>query len=166
MLLTESEEEVREIRQQLRDALEALREPTLRGFLENPAVSAYKRADALVEVFDKGGMNRRLTMFMKLVELKGRMRYLEEIVEEFETLARQRLGEQVVVAESAYPLDDEEREALVDVLGRRVGKRVILREKVVPELMAGLRLKMGDLVMDASARMRLEALERELVRED
>jgi len=101
-----------------------------------------------------------------LVELKGRMRYLEEIVEEFETLARQRLGEQVVVAESAYPLDDEEREALVDVLGRRVGKRVILREKVVPELMAGLRLKMGDLVMDASAKMRLEALERELVRED
>ncbi len=162
ILLLRTEEEVREVRQQLRDVREALAEPSLREFIENPAISTHRKERALLEVLEAAGVNETLAQFLRLVALKGRLTHIDEIVDEFEALARERLGEKVVYVESAYPLTQDERDALVAALEGRLKKRVILRETVDPQLIAGVKIRIGDTVSDGSLNRVLEAMQEEL----
>ena len=162
ILLLRSEEEVREVRQQLRDVREALADPSLREFLENPAISSHRKQRALLEVLEAAGVNKTLAQFLRLVALKGRLAYIDEIVDEFEALAREHLGEKVVYVESAYPLTQDERDALTAALEEKLKKRVILRETVNPNLIAGVRIRIGDTVSDGSLNRALQTMQEEL----
>jgi len=160
--LLRTEEEVREVRQQLRDIKQALADPRLREFLENPAISAHKKEKALVSVLEDAGANHMLAQFLRLVAAKGRLPFLDEIMEEFEFLARQRLGEKLVYVETAHPLTQKERDDLLAVLQKQLKKRIILRESVEPQLIAGLRLKIDDKVIDSSVVRMLALMEEQM----
>jgi F-type H+-transporting ATPase subunit delta len=63
-----------------------------------------------------------------------------------------------VTITAAAPLTDSQRASLTAVLHRRTGATVELRELVDPTVLAGLVIRMGDRVIDASARGTLESL--------
>lgn len=160
--LLRTEPEVREVRQQLRDIREALSTPALREFIENPAISTHRKEKALFEVLKDKGVNSTLTQFLRLVAAKGRLSFLNEIVEEFELLARQRLGEKLVYVETARPLSQQERDSLISTLQAKLGRCIILRESINPQLLAGIRLKIDDKVIDATILKMLDIMREEM----
>src|SRR5439155_9121258 len=62
----------------------------------------------------------------------------------------------VVEARTAVELDDERKEKLAGALSRLAGKRVDLEVVVDPEVVGGVRARMGDEIIDGTVRRRLE----------
>jgi len=164
LLALSGEDEIREVRQQLRDLLAILSKEPFSSFLLNPAVSSHKKELMIYQSLKDSPLNRRLLNFLRLVALKGRIGFLDEIAEEFEHLARARLGEQMVFVESVYPLTEAERQRLTDALKKRYNKSIILRETLNKDLIAGIRIKANGEVIDGTFKRRLEMLKREMVK--
>jgi F-type H+-transporting ATPase subunit delta len=94
----------------------------------------------------------------RLLVRKGRTSLAGDIEDQFKQLVEEREGISRVVARTAVPLNESEREALVSRLQQQTGRRVILDTVVDPELLGGVVVQMGDRLIDASTRARLEAL--------
>jgi F-type H+-transporting ATPase subunit delta len=62
------------------------------------------------------------------------------------------------IIESATPLDLEERSRAADSLSAQYGKQLTYEYKVTPELIGGLRVQVGNDVLDGSVKGRLDRL--------
>lgn len=72
-------------------------------------------------------------------------------------------GWRVAHVHSAVPIDDAQRDELSGALGRLAGVPVELQVTIVPELIGGAIVQIGNLRVDSSARGRLDRLREELV---
>lgn len=66
-------------------------------------------------------------------------------------------------ASTVVPLTPVQRSRLTGALSRITGRRVVLAERVEPEVLAGVRVQVGDRLIDGSAAGRLERMREELV---
>jgi F-type H+-transporting ATPase subunit delta len=76
---------------------------------------------------------------------------------------RQERNEVEGVVESARPLADADLRTLATQLGTTLGKTVILKNKIVPELIGGARVVAGNRMIDWSVQGRMEALRRRML---
>ncbi|HHX41110.1 MAG TPA: ATP synthase F1 subunit delta, partial [Armatimonadetes bacterium] len=90
-----------------------------------------------------------LRMLELLVE-KRRSEVLPHLHSLYVELANDYRGVAPATVVSAMPLTPDEEEALVSQLGAMTGKRVVLRTEVRPELIGGLRVTVGDTVIDGT----------------
>ena len=99
----------------------------------------------------------------RLLVRKGRTALARPIADAFSQMVEEREGVARVRAVTAVPLTDAEAQALAERLQSQMGRRVILETHVDPRLLGGLRLQVGDKLIDASTRARLEGLRDALV---
>ena len=81
------------------------------------------------------------------------------ILKEFQRLIRFEIEKHHAVIESATKLDDSTKKQLVSNLKAKYGKDTTTEFKVSPELLGGVRVKIGSDVFDSSVRERLNRLE-------
>src|SRR5215204_2786054 len=108
-------------------------------------------ADALAE-------NRELQHFLELLTEKHRMPVLFRIRRNFDALwakENKRLG---VTVTSAVELDPEIAERIGSEIEKQTGNRVELQRRVDPDILGGLVVQVGNMVLDTSIRNRLEKL--------
>lgn len=84
------------------------------------------------------------------------------ILKEYQHLIRLEVAKHHAVIESATPLDKKTSDQLVSNLQAKYGKDLTTEFKVSPELLGGLRIKIGSDVFDGSVRERLARLETQL----
>lgn len=84
------------------------------------------------------------------------------ILENFARLLRGEFERQNAVVESATPISDDMRFQLKAGLAKKYGRELALQFQVVPELLGGIRVKVGSDVWDGSVKARLEALKNQL----
>lgn len=85
------------------------------------------------------------------------------ILKEFQRLVRLEVAKHHAVIESAVELDDDMTKQLTSSLKAKYGKDLSTEFKVSPELLGGLRIRVGSDVIDGSVRERLNSLEKELL---
>ena len=95
-----------------------------------------------------------------VIEQKPRM-YLG-ILKEYHRLVRMETAKHHAVIESAVVLDTPTSSLLISDLRSRYGADLTTEFKVVPELLAGIRMKIGSDVFDNSVRERLARLQTQL----
>jgi len=61
---------------------------------------------------------------------------------------------------SAIELDEATTESLGKAIGERTGRRVVLATRVDPDILGGIVVRVGNSILDASIRNRLEQLRR------
>jgi F-type H+-transporting ATPase subunit delta len=156
-------DEVDEIHDQLgefADALDKNRE--LQMFFFSPYFSADEKKDGIDKVIDGG--NEHFVNFLKLVAERHRVPAIFRIRREYDAMWREENKLLEVRVTSAKPLDEE----LVKSIGQRIedqtGRRIDLDANVDPDVIGGLVLRVGNMVMDASVRGRLERLRKEVAR--
>lgn len=105
-------------------------------------------------------------------KIKANARYVAEkkpgaflaIIKEYHRLIRLELEKRHAVIESVAPLDDKTAGQLTASLRAKYGGDLTLEFRVSPDLIGGLRIKVGSDVWDGSLRGRLAQLEQNLVK--
>ena len=156
-------DEVDEVHDQLGEFADALdRSRELQMFFFSPYFSSEEKKDGIDKIVQGG--NERFVNFLKLVAERHRVPVIFRMRREFDALWREENRMLEVRLTSARPLDDE----LVGSIGRRIeeqtGQQIDLDANVDPDVIGGLVLRVGDVVMDASVRGRLERLRKEVAR--
>lgn len=88
----------------------------------------------------------------------GRLELVPHIREMFDELKREHEGVLEAKIISAQPVDDEQIKPLLSALERKYGRKVSAQVEVDPELIGGARILVGDKVIDATVRGRLDAM--------
>ena len=135
--------------------------PEVEGVLENTRIAT----DAKLALIESAliDVSPQALNLARLIVRKGRTRLAPEIATEFARLSDESQGISHAIAVTAVPLSEAERVALVDRLQAQTGKRILLETEVDPSLIGGLRLQIGDKMVDGSTRARLSALRENLV---
>ena len=87
---------------------------------------------------------------------------IDGALEEFQGLAAEANDEKIATVHTARDLDDSERERLVAALSRQYDRTVHLQVVVDPSVIGGLRVEIGDDVIDGTVTSRLEDAQRRL----
>ena len=88
----------------------------------------------------------------------GRLAALPEIAAQYHALVNARSGTSDATIESAFAIDDGQLAAVKTAMERRFGRKLDASVVVVPELIGGVRVVVGDEVLDTSIRARLEQM--------
>lgn len=101
--------------------------------------------------------------FLHLLISKRRLPVVPMILKWFESAHMEDQGLCEVIAESAHPLEADYIERLSRQLKQRIKREVRCTNTVNPKLLGGVRLRVGDHVMDATLRGRLDQLRQQLM---
>ena len=147
------------LREQLAQFVDALNENReLAVFFFSPYFSIPERQDALGRVLV--GADPIFVNFLELLIEKHRMPVIFRIRQAFEQLWEEENRTLPVEITSAIELDQGTTESLARQIGERAGRKVKLATRVDPEILGGLVVRVGNSILDASIRNRLEQLRR------
>lgn len=132
----------------------------LRLFFYSPYFSSGEKRDALPRLVVDG--EPALTNLLDLLVENHRLPVLPRLRRAFDDLWREERKLLAVTITSAVPLDEQAAQRIGDEIGRRTGRQVELTSSVDPELIGGLTLRVGNQILDASIRNRLESLRRQV----
>lgn len=151
------------VRDELGEFAEALSEErNLQVFLFSPYFSSEEKKDGVRKIVSDA--DERLVNFLELLAERHRMPALFRIKREFDSLWAEENKLLPVTVTSAVELD----EGLVDEIGKRIeeqtGRTVELSANVDPDLLGGLMVRVGNMVLDATVRNRLERLRKQVAK--
>ena len=130
--------------------------------VDNPAVALGDRLELVDRLIAKA-VPEQVRNLARLLVQRGRIEILPAVAAEFKRLLDRRRGIVVAVVTSAAPLTGDETVALRDKLAEMTGDTVELTVRVDEALIGGLTVRIGDQLLDASVRGRLERLRTQLV---
>jgi F-type H+-transporting ATPase subunit delta len=136
--------------------------PALRALLERPDLGADQKLEALRSAFGDEVSDIVVALLDALLE-RGRGDHVAEVAAVYDELADDAAGLVRAEARTAAPLTDSQRERLVAALGRITERQVKLEERIDPEVLAGVRVLVGDRLIDGSAAGRLERMREQLM---
>ncbi|GAC1354130.1 MAG: F0F1 ATP synthase subunit delta [Variovorax sp.] len=96
--------------------------------------------------------------FLRAVIDNGRIAVLPEVASQFRALQNERSGASDAVIYSAFPIDDAALQGVGAALERRFGRKLTTRVEMDPSLIGGIRVVVGDEVLDTSVKARLEQM--------
>jgi F-type H+-transporting ATPase subunit delta len=140
------------------DELAAIAQDTqLQQFADGPKVNSNQVFD-LISGVAKNKLITPAQNFLRAVIDNGRLTALPEMAKQFRALVNSQSGTADAVVYSAF---DIEASALVDVktsLEKRFGRKLNVAVHVQPELIGGIRVVVGDEVLDTSVKARLDQM--------
>jgi F-type H+-transporting ATPase subunit delta len=140
--------------EQIREALESSSDLT--RILYNPAYPARGKKEILLELATGADPLAR-NMLQVLVD-HGRLTALGDTIDVFAARVREAEQQLEVELTTAVPVGADEAESLRDRLAEASGKAVTLSRRVDPAVVGGVVLRIGDNLIDASVRGRLDGL--------
>jgi F-type H+-transporting ATPase subunit delta len=130
--------------------------------VDNPARPFAQRREILDRL-----LNRRIKppvrRLVALLAERRRLDLLPEIASEYNELLKRQRGIVTAIVTSAAPLTKDESEALEERLRKMTGATVELQPRIDEGLIGGLTVRIGDQLLDASVRGRLERLREQLI---
>jgi F-type H+-transporting ATPase subunit delta len=151
-------EVLREQLGQLADALNSNRD--LAVFFFSPYFSTTEKQQALGKLLD--GADEAFTNFLRLLIENHRMPVIFRIRQAYEKLWEQENKTLPVEITSAIALDEKTTESLGETIGKSAGRTVKLATRVDPDILGGIVVRVGNSILDASIRTRLEQLRRQV----
>jgi F-type H+-transporting ATPase subunit delta len=133
----------------------------LRVFLESPQVRTEEKKELLQTVFGPR-IEPLLLNFVFLLIDKNRMENFRDIGEEFADLVEREAGVMRARVTTAVALPADLEQQLRDKLAGLTGKTMILEKRVDPAVIGGVKVVMGDKILDGTVRTNLDLLRKTL----
>ena len=133
----------------------------VRAAISDPNLSAAKVAGLFLSIL-AGKLNGEIENFVRVLAENGRLGVLAEIRAQYEVLKNEREGVVEADVTTAFELEAAQVADLVSRLEKKTGRKVRARVSVDQSLIGGVRIAIGDQVIDGSARAQLAALENAL----
>ena len=152
-----------EVREQLGKVADALDdEQELQVFFFSPYFSSQEKAEGLERMID--GADPMVMNFLRLLMEKHRMPAIFRVRRALDALWEEENKLLPVQITSAIELDQKVAEQIGDRIAEQTGRKVDLSTSVDPDVLGGLVVQVGNTVLDASVRHRLEQLRKEVAR--
>jgi F-type H+-transporting ATPase subunit delta len=151
---------VREQIGEFADALEQTRE--LQVFFFSPYFSTTEKQDGLDRAVS--GADAVIVNFLKLLIENHRMPVIFRVRRAYEVLWEQENKLLPVRVTSAVELDKSTVSQIGDRIAEQTGRKVDLSSEVDPDILGGIVVRVGNSILDASIRNRLEQLRRQVAR--
>ena len=132
-------------------------DPEMAKVVGNPKFSAGQVAELFVSLTGESG-NKELTSFIGILAENERLGVLTQIQEIYEQLKSADEGVKDAIVTSAYPLDDAQLKNLMSQLESHFGSKLQPHVEVDAALIGGIKVAVGDQVLDASVRGKLDAM--------
>jgi F-type H+-transporting ATPase subunit delta len=131
--------------------------PQLLQYAGNPKVGNQQVFDLVSEVarvqLPPAGQN-----FLRMVVENGRLAAVPEVARQFREMKNAQGGSSDAVVYSAFPIAADQLGAVAQVLEKRFGRKLNLTVQEDPSLIGGIRVVVGDEVLDTSVKARLEQM--------
>ena len=131
--------------------------PQLRQLADNPNVSGTQVFDLITGVA-KSALPETARNFLRVILDNGRLDVLPGVAAQFRSLVNSKSGSSDAVVFSAFPIEDAALAELGASLEKRFGRKLNLTVKQDDSLIGGVRVVVGDEVLDTSVKARLEQM--------
>ena len=149
------------VHDELGDFADALGESRdLQLFFFSPYFSSQEKKEGIAKLVE--GADERFTNFLELLAERHRMPVLLRVRRSFDKLWAEENKLLPVQVTSAVELDEKLVEGIGERIEEQTGHKVELSSRVDPDVLGGLVLQVGNMVLDASVRSRLERLRKQV----
>ena len=129
----------------------------MRQYADNPKATVDQVFDVITSVV-KSPLSDTTRNLLRAVIENGRLAALPEVAVQFHALVSERSGVSEATVYSAFPIDAAQLPAVVASLEKRFGRKLTASVQLEPELIGGIRVVVGDEVLDTSVKARLEQM--------
>ena len=148
--------------EQLNELAQLAAMPEIVSLSNNPKISADDLSKLLSSMV-KTKLDSKLSSFLGLVNQNHRLSAIPEIANQFEAMKNQSEGAEEVMITSAFPLEGAALNDLLSSLKKRFGGKELRPSiHVDPTLIGGVRIQVGDEVMDSSVKAQLAQMQASL----
>lgn len=126
-------------------------------FADSPKANPEQVFDVIAGVV-KAPLDTHAKNFLMTVIANGRLAFLPEIASQFRALVNAQSGSSDAVVYSAFPIADDALAQTAQVLEQRFGRKLNVSVELQPDLIGGIRVVVGDEVLDTSVKARLEQM--------
>jgi F-type H+-transporting ATPase subunit delta len=133
----------------------------VRTAIGDPGLAAARVAGLFISVLS-GKLTGDAENLVRVLAENGRLDVLSEIRTQFDALKNEREGVVEAAIYTAFEMDPAQLADLVARLEKKTGRKVRARVSVDQALIGGVKVVIGDKVIDGSARAQLAALENAL----
>ena len=125
--------------------------------IKHPEISTKEKKKFFINLF-KGKIDEDLLTFLLILVEKDRILFLKEKLVELKKIDLENRETVIARVRTVQPLKDYQKEALIEKLKKKYGKKVELEETVDPDVLGGILIKVNDDLIDGSVRTSLEDL--------
>ena len=129
----------------------------LQQFADSPKVTVNQVFDLFTSV-TKTSLPESAKNFLRTVIENGRLAVLPEMAAQFRSLKNAQGGSSDAVVYSAFPIDGAALADVATTLESRFGRKLNVKVELEPALIGGIRVVVGDEVLDTSVKARLEQM--------
>jgi len=137
----------------------------VRAFFSLITVEKQEKRKVMLELLPHFGLSTFVDNLMQLLAENGRLHQIDEVVDAYRGVLREHQGILGVDVATAADLEDRERDQIRQAIAAGTGKKIVLEETVDPEIIGGLRYRIGSTLYDGSVKSQLSQLQRSLMKE-
>jgi F-type H+-transporting ATPase subunit delta len=132
----------------------------MRQFADNPKVTSSQVFNVVSDVLARQGvmLSQATQNLLRTVLDNGRLSAMPAVAEQFHALVNSQSGVSDARVESAFAIDAAQLAEVVTTLEKRFGRKLNATVSIAPELIGGIRVSVGDEVLDTSVKARLEQM--------
>lgn len=141
---------------------EIFRNEQLNDFLANPKVTIDQKKAVIGEQLSSNVSQEILNTIFLMIDRK-RGDSIAEMANQFLALVLEEQNVAEAVIYSVAPLNEEQQQSVSSIIAKKVGKdQLRLKNVIQPELIGGIRIRVGNQIFDGSVSRKLQSLKREL----
>lgn len=130
----------------------------LKKVFSSPVVKAGEKQALMEEIAKKSSLSDDVSKFLSLVAAKQRAGELEYIFEEYAKIEDGLSGKLRVTLEAPFTPGDDLKKSLTEQLAKETGKEIILTVEENKELIGGIKVRIGNTIIDASVTTQLNRM--------
>ena len=161
--VAQEQDKLDEIHEQLGEFADAVAESRdLQVFLFSPYFSSQEKKDGIGRIVE--GADEHFLHFLELLAEKHRMPVIFRVRQAFDEMWADTNRLLAASVTSAVELDEKIVKQIGEQIEKQTGRRVDLTSSVDPDVLGGLVIQVGNTIMDATVRGRLERLRKQVTR--
>lgn len=156
--LAKEENRVEEVYEELKSLREVLlSNKDFETLISSPMLVSSEKKTVLKQVFETR-LSKEVMNFLLLLVEKNRIGLLSKIIEEFESLYYSHANITKARVYTTMPLDEDMQEAIRLALKKLTSSEIVIESKVDEDLIGGIKVVMGDKIIDSTTLFRLKKL--------
>ena len=137
--------------------------PHVVELLSSPTLSSVKKEELLSELVYGSSLTTYTANFLKVLVDNGRFRLIFEIIRGYQEAEDEHKGIREVEITTPFSLSEGEKKIIFGNLKKVVGEKIRIKERIDPEIVGGIIIRVGSTVYDGSITHSMERMRRDMI---